>query len=56
MKTPSEKRIEMIDGRIYVSPDNWQTIYRITPSGRRHKVTDPQEIGTVRILVASGAG
>lgn len=56
MKPVDEKRIEMVDGRVYVSPDNWLTIYRITPSGRRRKVTDPQEIGIVRILVASGAG
>lgn len=31
--------VEMVDGRVYESVDNWQTATLILPSGRRFKLT-----------------
>ncbi|ESX17869.1 hypothetical protein X766_15825 [Mesorhizobium sp. LSJC255A00] len=32
----------MADGRVYVSSDNWLTIYLLKPDGKRRKVTGHQ--------------
>jgi len=52
-------KIEMLDGRVYLSDDNWQTIRVIRPGGKRARpVTDKGEIETVRYtaVAQSSAG
>ncbi|MER9436705.1 hypothetical protein NKJ04_17580 [Mesorhizobium sp. M0618] len=49
-----EQRIEMVDGRVFVSFDNWQKIYLVLPNGKRRPVTG-KAADIVRLLVAHGA-
>lgn len=44
----------MVDGRVYVSSDNWQKIYLVLPNGKRRLVTE-KEAKKIRLLVAFGA-
>jgi hypothetical protein len=46
------KTIEMADGRVYYSLDNWHTVYRARPNRREVK---GEEANQVRLLVAYGA-
>lgn len=31
--------VEMVDGRVYYSDDNWTTVYLIPPGGKARRVT-----------------
>ncbi|RUX95935.1 MULTISPECIES: hypothetical protein [unclassified Mesorhizobium] len=55
---PERKKVEMLDGRVYFSDDNWQTVWQFRghSNGRSHRmVLDKQEADQVRLLVAYGA-
>jgi hypothetical protein len=53
MKIPAgAKTIEMVDGRVYYSLDNWHTIYLARPNPRQ---VIGEEADLVRFLVVSGA-
>ena len=49
--TRKRESIEMVDGRVFISDDNWQTIWV-------RKITDKQEADLVRFLAVcqSSAG
>lgn len=54
--TPKPKRevLEMLDGRVFFSTDNWQTVWQSRGLGRSHRcVTDKQEADYVRFLVVA---
>lgn len=40
MKIPANaKVVEMVDGRVYYSTDNWLTVYLVKPGGKPRKLT-----------------
>ena len=40
MKLPAgAKTVEMVDGRVYYSTDNWQTVYLVKPGGKPRKLS-----------------
>lgn len=46
--------IEMVDGRVFFSRDNWQTIFLIPEAGSKpRKVTDRRKADLVRFLAVS---
>lgn len=51
----SRETVEMVDGRIYYSDDNWQTIYRKHRRDRLRifPVLDKQEADLARFLAVS---
>jgi hypothetical protein len=50
------EKVEMVDGRVYVSDDNWVTVRKRGPQ-RDRLVTDKQEADMVRfIAVAQSSG
>ncbi|MER9336037.1 hypothetical protein NKJ06_18940 [Mesorhizobium sp. M0293] len=53
-KPPEPKReyVEMLDGRVYYSDDNWQTVYLIPVGGRGHRITG-KEADLARFLAVS---
>jgi hypothetical protein len=47
--------VEMVDGRVYFSTDNWATVYRLW-RGNSHRwriVTDKQEADLARFLAVA---
>jgi hypothetical protein len=43
MKLPANaETVEMTDGRVYYSTDNWHTIYVVKPGGKPRKLTGKQ--------------
>jgi hypothetical protein len=46
--------ITMIDGRVFVSDDNWATVYRQSRKGALKRL-NKNEADKVRLLVAFGA-
>lgn len=59
---PSPKRdtVEMVDGRVFISDDNWQTIWVRKPTKWKpghwspcRKITDKQEADLVRFLAVA---
>lgn len=47
-----KETVEMVDGRLYASDDNWETVW-LSRGGRNHRrVLDKQEADLVRYLAA----
>ena len=46
--------VEMVDGRVYVTPDNWATVF-IKRNGRVRLVTDKQEADLTRFIAVAQA-
>ncbi|MER8619212.1 hypothetical protein NKG99_20635 [Mesorhizobium sp. M1409] len=36
---PKRETVEMVDGRVYFSDDNWTTVHVIPPGGQPRRVT-----------------
>jgi hypothetical protein len=57
-KPASRRQIEMLDGRVYYSDDNWEHVWQARKGAGyltdRH-ITDKAEADTVRLCVAHGA-
>lgn len=60
MKPAKHETIEMIDGRVYLSDDNWQTIWLRKPTKWKpghwspcQKITDKEEADLVRFLAVA---
>jgi hypothetical protein len=37
--TGKRETVEMIDGRVYFSDDNWQTVYLMRPGGKPRRIS-----------------
>lgn len=44
--------VEMVDGRVFYSDDNWQTVYLIRPSGKTKLLTG-KEADLVRFIAVA---
>jgi hypothetical protein len=54
MKPPKgAETIEMVDGRIFFSRDNWQTTYVIKPGSDRARKVPRRQADLVRFLAVS---
>jgi len=48
---PKRETLEMVDGRVFFSTDNWATIWQSRGLGRSHrKILDKQESDHIRFL------
>jgi len=47
--------VEMLDGRVYFSYDNWHTVWQETPfgAGKCHRIVDKQEADLVRFIAVA---
>jgi hypothetical protein len=45
------ERLEMLDGRVYFSDDNWATVYLMRPSGKTKLIDKKEEADKIRYLV-----
>lgn len=57
---PKVETIEMVDGRVYSSDDNWQTIWLRKPTkwkpghmGPCHKIIDKEEADLIRFIAVA---
>jgi hypothetical protein len=50
--TGKRETVEMVDGRVYYSDDNWTTIYIMRPSGKRRRV-EGREADLARFLAVA---
>lgn len=52
---PKRETVEMVDGRVYFSDDNWKTVWQSRDyDGRSHrKVLDKDEADTVRFIAVA---
>ena len=47
--------VEMLDGRVYYSDDNWQTVYKVNISGMggSRRITSKKEADLVRFIAVA---
>lgn len=45
--------IEMLDGRVYFSDDNWQTVFRQRRDDSRHRVVTGKEADLARFIAVA---
>lgn len=47
---PKRQQVEMLDGRVFFSHDNWETVWRKTSPTHQRRVTDKEEADMVRFI------
>ena len=53
MARAKRDKVEMVDGRVYFSDDNWQTVWRQRRGTSHRIVTDKEEADFARFLAVS---
>lgn len=46
--------VEMVDGRVYLTTDNWETVY-VKRNGKMRRVTDKKEADRARLFAIAQA-